>query len=114
MNASVKIKSFTITSSDISKAYANGCKKIAKISKDKRITFNVEIINETTIKFNLYTNIDMNGMQRDFCKMCKEFHCSFYINEEYNCNRCNLKSFISRLAHTANVSKAYYKSRLED
>lgn len=115
MKASVRITSIIVRGESKEDCYIKGCKKLANVASKENITFSVENVkdDERALRFNIFTNIDMNGMQKDFCKMCKQFHCSFYVNEDYNCSRCNLKAYIQRLQHTVNVSKSYYKSNLK-
>lgn len=50
------------------------------------------------------------NLLKEYCKMCKNFHCSFYVNEEYNCSRCNLKNCMKRIKEKVGVSKMYYNS----
>lgn len=118
MTISLKVKSFIFTGESEQEAYILGCKKMAKYIASKKydnLSFKVERAQEeNTFIFNVLANIDVGAEQRDFCKICKEFHCSFFINEEYNCARCNLKSFLRRLHKKGNVSKGFYNGRIED
>lgn len=112
MNANIKVASITYSGKNSKEAYLNGCKDLAMLLQDEHITINIVKNKDETVTFNVFTNLNMNALQKDFCKICKDFHCSFFINEEYNCNRCNLKSYLARLKEKLNVSKGYYKSKL--
>lgn len=119
MNVTFKIQSFTFTGQTEQEAYLNGCKKLAKWMASKKhsnITVKINRIKAElpTFEFVLYTNIDASVEQKEFCKACKEFHCSFYVNEEYNCDRCNLKAYLKRLQQRGNVSKGFYKKEIND
>ena len=119
MTFSLKVKSFTVTGETEQEAYIKGCKHYAKYMASKKYTnlsFKIERVAgaPNAFTFTLYTNIDVNAEQRQFCKMCKEMHCSFFVNEEYNCARCNLKSFLKRVQQKGNISKGFYMSRVED
>lgn len=116
MNLTAKVKSFVINAGSEKEAYIKGCKQLAKFmasKKYKNLTFKIERTEvENEFIFTMYTNIDLSEEQRKFCKLCKEYHCSFYVNEEYNCARCNLRTFLSRARSLAEVSKNYYKKEM--
>lgn len=119
MQAVSKIKSFVVEGTDRKDAYLKGCKRYAQYiasSQFQNISLKVEHVegNPKALRFILLTTIDMREEQEAFCKICKELHCSFYINEEYNCSRCNLKSFLRKLQHRTNISKGYYKSKIDE
>lgn len=120
MDGSVKVNHYDFTGISYEKAYLNGCKKLAKVMLNPHLTINVEKLdleqtnNVPVVRFTIYTNIDMGAIQREYCKICKEFHCSFYINEEYNCARCNLKAYLKRLKHASNISKGFEKRKIEE
>lgn len=119
MNLTTKIRSYTITASDEKEAYIKGCKQLAKYMASKKYTnlsFKIERSTETenTFIFTVFTNLDLGPEQRNFCKMCRQFHCSFYVNEEYNCSRCNFKTFLERAEQKARISKSFYRKRLKD
>ena len=118
MKASIKISSILFEGQSEKEAYLKGCKQIAKFISSKKysnLTFSVErISNQNQVVFHIFTNIDLNQEQKAFCKICKEFHCSFFINEEYNCSRCNLKTFLKRAENKAKISKGFYKERLNE
>lgn len=119
MTFSLKVRSFTFTGETEQEAYIQGCKKLAKYMASKKysnLSFKIERVANVpnAFTFTLYTNIDVGEEQRHFCKVCKEIHCSFFINEEYNCARCNLKSFLRRAQQKANISKGFYNGRIKD
>ena len=120
MTCTAKVKSFIFSHEDAKKAYMMGCKKVAKyISKPERpanLTFSVERTKDEipTFIFTVFAKIDMGEAQRTYCKICKEMHSSFFVNEEYNCSRCNLKAYLHRVKQSSNVSKGYYKKLIED
>lgn len=114
MNICSKICSITIQAENEKDAYIKGCKKVAKYVASKKYTkFSMMVDRvantQNTFLFTLYTNLDLNQEMAHYCKMCKDFHCSFYVNEEYNCSRCNLKNFMDRMKEKAKTSKNFYK-----
>lgn len=119
MYITCKICSFEVHANSEKEAYLKGCKKAAKFiasKKYKYISAKIERVNvkENTFLFILFTNIDLNAERKNFCKLCKEMHSQFYINEEYNCNRCNLNTFFTRVEEKAMVSKNFYKKAFKD
>lgn len=116
MFISYKVKRFELASKSKKEAYLKGCKMLAKYvasNKYTNLSMKVEQKKDTDIfVFTLYTNIDLKDEQKKFCKICKSFHSSFFINEDYNCSRCNLKSFLRRLNEKAKISKSYYRSEI--
>lgn len=119
MLLSCKIKSFKISASSEKDAYLKGCKELAKYMASRKfqnISFRIERLkeDENTLIFTMYTNIDLGEEQREFCKICKEFHCSFFINEQYNCDRCNLRAFLNKCQEKARISKGFYKKKFDN
>lgn len=116
MLLTLKVKSFLVKSDNEKEAYIDGCKKYAKYiasSKYKNLMLKVD---RTSVKgefvFTIFTNVELSGDQKNFCKMCKEIHSSFFVNEEYNCNRCNLKTFLLREEQKLRISKQFYKEKM--
>ncbi len=105
-------KDFINTQGNLKNAYLKACKWVSKkiISKNiDKVVWNVEKVSETTITIYLYFMMEINEELKSYCKVCKEFHKSFFINEEYNCNSCKLISFFNKMKTKENVSKGYYK-----
>lgn len=118
MNLATKVKSFVIEAPTEKEAYLKGCKTLAKYmasKKYKNLSFKIERTSEKgKFIFTMFTNLDLREEQRNYCKTCKDFHCSFFINEEYNCSRCNLKNFLQRAEEKSRNSKSFYKHKMKD
>lgn len=71
--------------------------KIVKAGNDDYFVFIVE----------LYCCIDCKEQSDKYCKVCKEMHKSFFINEEYNCSRCNKRAYNDRLKSALKIKRAY-------
>lgn len=113
---SLKIKSIKFVGATKQEAYLMGCKKLAKyIASLKYITMGVEqdLEDKNTMIFTLYASVNLGHEVSEYCKMCKEFHCSFYINEHYNCDTCNLKNCMNRTKQKVGITKLYYKHKIE-
>jgi hypothetical protein len=118
MEIAMKVKTFEFHARTEKEAYIKGCKQLAKYMASKKYqNLQFKIVRSqdepNTFQFILFTALDLGTDQREFCKICKDFHCSFYINEHYNCDRCNLKSFLNREEVKLRVSKGYYKRELK-
>lgn len=117
MEVTMKVKSFEFQANNEKEAYIKGCKNLAKYMASKKyqnLQFRIERTEEpNTFRFILFTALDLGSDQRQYCKICKDFHCSFYINENYNCNRCNLKTFLSREEQKLRTSKSFYRRELK-
>lgn len=118
MEFTMKVKSFEFQAKSEKEAYIKGCKQLAKYMASKKyqnLQFRIERSPEDpkTFIFILFTALDLGADQRNYCKICKDFHCSFYINENYNCDRCNLKTFLRREEEKLRVSKSYYKREMK-
>ena len=73
---------------------------LVKFEKDKQFP---------TITVRLYVTIDDTEIKDEHCKICKETHSSFFINENYNCSRCNSNSYQRRIDAVVRVKKEYYR-----
>ena len=64
-------------------------------------------------KLELYCIIDTKGFDENFCKTCTEFHRAFYINQDTNCGKCNMKAYQNRLKDKIKIKAQYKKERFE-
>lgn len=112
-----KVKSFTFSAENEKEAYLKGCKRLAKYMASPIYKYLVTKIERTaepnTFTFTIYTQININEEQKKFCKICKETHKLFYVNDSYNCNCCTFKTFLKRTEERANISRGFYKERIE-
>ena len=111
-----KIRSYIFSAENEKEAYLKGCKKLAKYmtsKKYKNISFKIDRKDNDTFIFTLFTNLDLTKDKNQFCVLCKQYHTSFFVNEEYNCSRCNLNTFLKREEKKIRVSKNFYNSKIE-
>ena len=102
-------------------AYLEACKFVASniISKEKNNekTF-WSISQEKTdskgfvYRLELYSVIDTSKDKESFCKTCKEFHRSFYMRDEPECSRCNVRTYLDRLNKKIKIKSQYRKEKL--
>lgn len=111
---------------DSKEAYLKACKFIAKniISKGSKVevskvTWNIAMVNETeedlpTFQLSLYYKFDDTEFMNQTCNSCKEFHKSFFINENFNCSRCNKVGYEKNVNQKLMVGAEYLKKMLDD
>lgn len=106
-------------------AYMKACKFVAanimsrksKVEASK-VVWDVKRVNEEddlpTFKLSLYYKFDDSEHMENTCKACKEFHKSFFINENYNCDRCNKVSYEKSIKQKLSIATEYFKKILDD
>lgn len=103
-------------------AYLKACKWVANNVVNKvtdigetfwKIEKVVDESKKTTFKLELYYTLEVSDEIEKFCKNCKEMHKLFYINEHYNCDRCNMKTFVARIKIKMEIKEQYRKERLK-
>lgn len=112
-----RICSFVVEANSKKEAYIRGCKRAAKYIASveyKNISCKIDRISDSSFKFILFTNIDISEEMKRYCDMCKSYHCAFFVNEEYNCSRCNLKTFFDRTKKKADISKKFYEEKIKN
>ena len=65
------------------------------------------------VTLNVYLVLDSSKTKEIHCNACKEFHKSFFINQEYNCHTCKLNAYSNRIKSELKTKKYYYKKKLE-
>lgn len=65
-----------------------------------------------TITVYLYISLPEKEIKERHCNICKEVHKSFFINEQYNCNSCNLNGYQRRADNMMKIKSDYYKGLL--
>lgn len=68
---------------------------------------------ENCVVLILYVPLDEGEVRKRHCTICKEFHKSFFINENCNCNECKVRAYQERLDETIKVKKSYYRENLK-
>ena len=115
----VKFYEKEFRSSNRKDAYLKACKWVAQnvMAKETEIGETIWKIAEVkpdypVFKLELYCTIDSDEHNSKFCDLCKKFHTAFYVNEEYNCDRCNKKVFEERMNEMLIIKRQYRKERL--
>lgn len=112
---SEKFASKTFKGETTKQAYLKAVKWVAKnvMSSKELNNVHVEYVKDIgEVKVNLYVVLPEAETREKHCKMCKEFHGSFFINQEVNCGWCNTKSYQDRLTDMIKVKKERYSEIL--
>ena len=67
-----------------------------------------------TFRLTLYYKFDDTEFMKMTCNACKEFHKSFFINENFNCSTCNKTGYEKNVRQTMSIGLAHYKKQLDD
>lgn len=110
---------------DSKSAYLKACKFVAsniisdgsKVEADK-VTWKVDKVESDkglpTFKLTLFYTFDDDEFMEKTCKACKDFHKSFFINENYNCDRCNKIGYAKNIQNKLLIGSEYYKKKLDN
>lgn len=119
MNLSKKIFEKDFVGSNTKNAYLKACKWVAQkiIGKVEvgETLWSIEKVEASlpTFKLELHIMLDAKKTEKSFCERCKEMHKSFFINENYNCNRCNMKAFNKELDLKLKIKEGHRKNQLQ-
>jgi hypothetical protein len=108
---------------DSKKAYLKASKFVASnvISKGSKVevskvTWDIVRVEGDlpTFRLTLYFKFDDTELMKQTCDVCKEFHKSFFINENFNCNRCNKVGYEKKIEQKLLIGTEYYRKLLDD
>lgn len=103
------------------KAYLTACEWLAKniVSRREKIgdfTFGIERDKneeKPTFVLSVYVSMDEKEVNDQHCKVCKEVHKLFYVNEkDSNCNSCSMMAYRKRMHEKISVKRQYMKEVL--
>ena len=107
------------TADTMKNAYMNACKWYATnvLSKDELHNVLVEFVKEKneqlpTVTIRLSATLNEDELRDRYCKICKESHSLFYMNQNYNCNKCETKAYQNRTDEMLRVKLEYYRELL--
>lgn len=97
-------------------AYLKACKWYATnvLSKDELHNVQVEFEKDNkgefpTVVIHLFAVLSEGELRERYCKLCKESHSMFYMNQNYNCNRCEANAYQRRMDDKLRVKLEYYR-----
>jgi hypothetical protein len=79
---------------------------LIKISRDK------EVNDLPTFKLELFAQLDDVEERKRFCDRCQEFHKLFYINQQFNCDKCNMIAFSENMKSRLITKKGLRKGQI--
>lgn len=106
-------------------AYLKACKFVASniISEKSRVEDTkvvwdvIKVSDESdlpTFQLSLYFKFDDTEFMQQTCRACKEFHKSFFINENFNCERCNKVGYEKNIQQKLLIGTEYFKKMLDN
>lgn len=97
-------------------AYMKACKWYATnvLSKDELHNVQIEFEKNTksefpTVVIHLFAVLSEDQLRERFCELCKESHKLFFVNQAYNCNRCEAKAYQQRTDEMLKIKLEYYR-----
>lgn len=108
----------TFSGKDMKEAYLNACKWYASnvISKDEIKDVQVQFEKQKdspSIVLRLFVTADEKWLKDEHCKVCKEVHKIFFMND-INCQNCNVAGYQRRSKSVLDVRKEFYREKLKD
>ena len=67
-----------------------------------------------TFRLTLYYKFDDTKFMEQTCEACKQFHKSFFINENFNCNRCNKVGYEKNIEQKLMIGADYLRQLLDN
>ena len=97
-------------------AYLKACKWYATnvLSKDELHNVQVEFEKDNkgefpTVVIHLFAVLSEDELRKKYCEICKESHSTFYMNQNYNCNRCEANAYQRRMDDRLRIKLEYYR-----
>lgn len=98
-------------------AYMNACKWYATnvLSKDElhnvQVEFEKKVNDEQfpTVVIHLFAVLSEDELRERHCNICRELHSNFFMNQHYNCNRCETNAYQKRTNDMLKVKIDFYK-----
>ena len=67
-----------------------------------------------TFLLTLYYKFDDTEFMKQTCEACKQFHKSFFINEDFNCSRCNKVGYEKNVQQRLTTASEYFRKILDN
>lgn len=110
---------------DSKDAYLKACKFVAGnvVSKSSKVevtkvTWDVVRVENgsdlPTFRLTLYYKFDDTQFMQQSCDACKQFHKSFFINENYNCSRCNKIGYENNIKQKLIIGSEHLRKMLDN
>ena len=119
MKLSVKFFQMKFSNESKKEAYLECCMWLARnvVGKIKvemgEVMHNISIDKDAdlpTFILELYSTIEDEPHVKMSCDVCKEFHTAFYINQQFNCDACNMTAYRHKMNDKLKTLKAYRRN----
>jgi hypothetical protein len=81
----------------------------------KKVTFSFSKVKNADcpqIELVAYATFDDSENIKSICARCQEFHRLFYINAQFNCDKCNMMGYRSRMEDDLKIAKKCRKEEM--
>ena len=107
-------------------AYLKACKFVASniVNKESKVevenvTWDITKVDDNknnlpTFCLTLYYKFDDSEFMKKTCEACKEFHKSFFINENFNCSRCNKVGYEKNIEQKLMIGSEHLSKLLDN
>lgn len=107
-------------------AYLKACEFVAKyiLSKNSKVeadklVWNIQRVTDTensspTFRLIISYQFDDKEFNKSKCDICKEFHRSFYVNQDYNCSSCKKEGYRKNIEGKLSIGTAQYRKVLDN
>lgn len=65
-----------------------------------------------SFRLELFVMLDEKNFRHSTCERCKEFHSLFYMNQQFNCDACNMTAYLKQSESKLAIKKQFAKERL--
>lgn len=89
---------------------------VLKRDKVGSVSFEIEMLKneeQPTYELSLYVSLEEKEVNEQHCKVCRETHRLFYVNETYNCDSCREEAYRKRMRERIGIKAAYIKEILK-
>lgn len=69
-----------------------------ELMKNKEFSFKFDIVEKGVCKLEIFSEFDVDELFKSRCNACQSFHSKFYINHQYNCDKCNAKGLMDHMS----------------
>lgn len=116
-----QIKRMEFTGETSKDAYLKACKWVANNleSKEgfKKLVYKIQKVkknsSDNVFELCVFLLIDEKEIRERHCKICKEFHVTFFKNDFLSCNECKLNAFYERRGEVVGRMKSLVREKLK-
>lgn len=88
--------------------------EVEKVTWTIRRHDNTEQKSLPTFRLTIFYMFDDTEFMQSTCEACKQFHKSFFINENFNCSRCNKVGYEKNVKQKLDIGSVCLREKLDD